>query len=506
MSHSLSEEQSTAFAEAQHAVTVTVKQEFSDFHKNWHFHTHLMVAALLKAGVLNDEQEKVCKLWEKGFHDLYFGSSCTKEAERWFRDRLNKILRALDMGQSRSFFGGWEINPRLRAEIIRDGRNIQVRCSPNFSRDTSANLLDRALQNEQDFWIVEITELFNDFVEKDIRKGSRVDRDEYISALERLFQLNEHSQKMVHPRVTWLQVYHELLVLTDLVSKRGQEVFPDSWSTSPNPLFKCRAINARMRSWTPPDALLKKQVLESAFLFSTFAISTSLALPAIQVGKPDVDVVVKFPEKNPFGRVMNGVSNNLVNLRVTSHSSDPLKVVSVHSQYFESGGKERPLRQSTNMPLALDLPPRGKSPVIPYRFHSENKIGQVGLRVYVDVLDASRKKWTYLGYEGTVEIVEPAGSWFDLELISLYIILTGFFGSIGYLVYKSYIFAPSTTAGSKPGKKRGPRPNIVAKDSEIRDSAEAVKEGEKVLDQDWIPDHHLRSRNGSKGGKGKEKK
>ena len=113
-----------------------------------------------------------------------------------------------------------------------------------------------------------------------------------------------------------------------------------------------------------------------------------------------------------------------------------------------------------------------------------------------------------MGYEGTVEIVEPTGSWFDLELISLYIILTGFFGSIGYLVYKSYILNPSsstTTTGSGK-KRRGPRPNIVAKDSEIRDSAEAVKDGEKVLDQDWIPDHHLKSRNGTKGGKGKEKK
>ena len=47
-------------------------------------------------------------------------------------------------------------------------------------------------------------------------------------------------------------------------------------------------------------------------------------------------------------------------------------------------------QQTTNQPLSLDLPPRAKSPVIPYKFHSENKIGDVGLRVYVDVLDAVR--------------------------------------------------------------------------------------------------------------------
>jgi len=139
-----------------------------------------------------------------------------------------------------------------------------------------------------------------------------------------------------------------------------------------------------------------------------------------------------------------------------------------------------------------------------------------------------------LGYEGTVTIVEPAGSWFDFELyvslspslfplphlskdsslvshhddsISLYLILSVFFGSIGYLIYKSYFLAgspPTSKSGSKRSQQnRSPRPNVVAKDSEIRDSAEAVKEGEKVLDQDWIPDHHLRMRTGGKG-KGKQ--
>ena len=82
-------------------------------------------------------------------------------------------------------------------------------------------------------------------------------------------------------------------------------------------------------------------------------------------------------------------------------------------------------------------------------------------------------------------------------------ILSVFFGSIGYLIYKSYFLAPPSTKSSKRQQNRGPRPNIVAKDSEIRDSADAVKEGEKVLDQDWIPDHHLRMRNGGKG-KGKQ--
>ncbi|GAA5992253.1 hypothetical protein JCM5350_006324 [Sporobolomyces pararoseus] len=458
-----------ALSQAQKAAVIKVGQR--------KFVSNLITSAVLSSHIDLENQGKraVLEHWENEFKKHYFGSSQTEEAERWFRKRLEGIIAAIDEKRESLLLekrnGGYRINPHFEAKILRRGRNIE---------------------SEQDFWVAEISELFDAFVKNDIRENSKVERDKYISDLRYAFQLDDRRKNIRFPRFAWLQVFQEVLVLTNLV-KSGQT---------------CQAIVERMRLWVPPAHILQKSMIKSTFLLSTFAVSTSFALPSVQVGKPDVDVVVKFPENNPFGRVTNGVSNNLVNLRVTSHSSDPLKVVSVHSQYYESGGKERPLRQSTNMPLALDLPPRGKTPVIPYRFHSENKIGQVGLRVYVDVLDASLKKWTYLGYEGTVEIVEPTGSWFDLELISLYIILTGFFGSIGYLVYKSYILNPSsstTTTGSGK-KRRGPRPNIVAKDSEIRDSAEAVKDGEKVLDQDWIPDHHLRSRNGTKGGKGKEKK
>ena len=42
------------------------------------------------------------------------------------------------------------------------------------------------------------------------------------------------------------------------------------------------------------------------------------------------------------------------------------------------------------MRLGMPVSPKSKSPLIPYRFHSENKIGDVGLRVWVDYNDAVR--------------------------------------------------------------------------------------------------------------------
>lgn len=82
----------------------------------------------------------------------------------------------------------------------------------------------------------------------------------------------------------------------------------------------------------------------------------------------------------------------------------------------------------------------------PAQFHSENKQGEVGLRVWVDYLDAvrllhsppvrrrvareadprrscpsfllsqSKRPHTVLGFEGTATVSEPKGSWFDPAL------------------------------------------------------------------------------------------
>ncbi|GAA5932335.1 hypothetical protein JCM1841_000852 [Sporobolomyces salmonicolor] len=219
----------------------------------------------------------------------------------------------------------------------------------------------------------------------------------------------------------------------------------------------------------------------------------SLALAA-QSGV-DVDVSIKFPDSNPFGRVYNGRSDNLLHVRLASHAPEEITLTGVHGEYREATGKERPLRKTTHLPLQQRIPPSGKSPLIPYRFHSENKIGEVALKVWVDYEDAGRKKHTVLGYDGTVTIAEPESSWFDLELIALYVMLAGFFGGVGYLVYTAYLVPP--TAKSKSKAKKQPRPTaVVAKNSEIRDSADATER--PLLDEDWIPEHHLRARKAKK--------
>lgn len=72
--------------------------------------------------------------------------------------------------------------------------------------------------------------------------------------------------------------------------------------------------------------------------------------------------------------------------------------------------------QTTTLALKQPIASGQKSPLIPYRFHSENKIGEVGLRVWVEYLDQQSKPHITLGFEGAATVVEPQGSWFDPAL------------------------------------------------------------------------------------------
>ncbi|GAA5820471.1 hypothetical protein JCM10212_000718 [Sporobolomyces blumeae] len=257
----------------------------------------------------------------------------------------------------------------------------------------------------------------------------------------------------------------------------------------------------------------------SLLLVSSSSSSSSLASAARLApnAKPDVDVSASFPPSNPFGRVTNGptgLSNhNVLSVSISSHHSEPLSITEVSGEYFEStqDGRERPLRKTTTQPIKGSVQP-GARQKLAYRFHSENKPGHdVGLRVKVQLVDpATRKKHDYVAYEGQVSVVEPEGTWFDLELIALYLILAGFFGSIAYVVYTSYLSPPSSSSPSKKSgtSKRDPRSSsnkhtsVVAKDDEIRDSNEAAAAAQATaLDEDWIPRHHLAQQRKSSGRK-----
>ncbi|BGP51937.1 hypothetical protein JCM10450v2_007897 [Rhodotorula kratochvilovae] len=238
-------------------------------------------------------------------------------------------------------------------------------------------------------------------------------------------------------------------------------------------------------------------------LLSPLALLGSLALSAsaARAGAPDVEAQIKFPDDNPFGRVTNGVSHNLLHVRVANHGPEPVTVTRVRGQYREAGGKERALRNTTTMPLGLPVGPGGRSPLIPYKFHSENKPGEAGLRVWVDYVDSTQRAHTVLGYDSTITVVEPKGSWFDLELLFLYALLGSALAAIAYTLYGSYLSPSPAAPASGVGKKRPTA--VTAKSASIVDGTDGSRTTAKLageVDEEWVPEHHLRARKTRKGG------
>ncbi|SCV74604.1 BQ2448_7633 [Microbotryum intermedium] len=226
--------------------------------------------------------------------------------------------------------------------------------------------------------------------------------------------------------------------------------------------------------------------------------SVVLGRPAPNAAAPDVDVQIKFPDNNAFGRVINGASNNILNVRLDNHGMDEVVLSKIYGEYYEPHGREKVLRKTTVSALREVIPGGTKSRPIAYSFHSENKIGEVGLRVFVEMLDAKKKVHKVLGYQGAVTIIEQPGSWFDPALLFTYVVLASFIGFVSYLVYGSYL-QPSTTRGGKKWKNRksGGEKGGDVKDK-VKEEVGNVVEG---VDESWLPDHILRQRK-AKGAKG----
>ncbi|GAA6039552.1 hypothetical protein JCM8097_008385 [Rhodosporidiobolus ruineniae] len=223
-----------------------------------------------------------------------------------------------------------------------------------------------------------------------------------------------------------------------------------------------------------------------------------LASAVVAASKPDAEVVASWPAVNPFGKVTNGVSSNLLNLRLSNHAGEELVVTGVRGEFREVGGKERTLRKTNILTLRQPVSPGTKSPLIPYRFHSENKIGDVGLRVFVDFLDSGKKKHSTLAFDDVVNVVEPPTSWFDLQLLSVYAILLAVLSSASYLAYSIFVPAPPSKKSTRPSpstpSSSKAKSTAVQATSGIIDGG--LAEAEKVLDEEWIPAHHLKARKG----------
>ena len=108
----------------------------------------------------------------------------------------------------------------------------------------------------------------------------------------------------------------------------------------------------------------------------------------------------------------------------------------------------------------------GKAPHLPFDFVPEFKPQELEVEFSLLVNDEQTgKKHRIHAYRGKVQVVEPPKNWFDLQLISVYVI--GFAVIVGgaYFILSSYVFGEEKKVA---GPKKFEKPDI-AKPSGVQD-------------------------------------
>ncbi|KAL1921618.1 uncharacterized protein VTP21DRAFT_11334 [Calcarisporiella thermophila] len=220
--------------------------------------------------------------------------------------------------------------------------------------------------------------------------------------------------------------------------------------------------------------------------FCLLAVLFALLSTAMAADERVPDVEITGELENPIGVVVNG-QRNKVRVAFRNHDNKQYTIEHMSGAFVNPNNFSHIIRNITayRYGTAVD----GNTTVdVPYFFYPEFPPQDLGLTVIIDFKDPSTgHTFRGVGFNSTVTVVDPEHSIFDLQLISIYLILAATAVGIGYLVKEA--FFPATVA-SKKKKPVQPAPATTSTDS---------SEGSAVYDESWIPEHHLKARQTSAG-------
>ncbi|CED84127.1 Translocon-associated complex TRAP, alpha subunit [Phaffia rhodozyma] len=205
-----------------------------------------------------------------------------------------------------------------------------------------------------------------------------------------------------------------------------------------------------------------------------------------------VEATAKFPPSNPFALVKNGQQNPL---HITlQNGPEDITLVSASASFHDPEKHWKLIRNTSDHKFST--PVLGNSNLtFPYSFYSEFKPRDVGLTVFVDLLDASKQPFRVIAFNSTVSVVEPPSSFFDPSLLFLYIILVGFAAFIGNWIYKTFV-APIRGKKSSGSAGTGKKAKVVP-----AAAGKSYPESVKPYEEEWIPAGHLNLKKRNTGNK-----
>ncbi|ORX92846.1 hypothetical protein K493DRAFT_354025 [Basidiobolus meristosporus CBS 931.73] len=182
--------------------------------------------------------------------------------------------------------------------------------------------------------------------------------------------------------------------------------------------------------------------------------------------KPEIRTSVEFS-----GVVHNGKMNDMV-ISFANNADQELNVVAIQGAFVNHDDFNQVVRKLTAYKVNKRVS-AGDIVEIPFKFYADFSPNELGLVVSVDFTDKMKTPFNEIVHSAVVTLVTTE-SIFDLQILSVYVLLLGAAVGIGYMVKNTYF---------KPAQKKRTVPQVVV----------PVKEAEKKIDQSWIPEHHFKA-------------
>ncbi|KAF9915455.1 hypothetical protein BX616_006095 [Lobosporangium transversale] len=214
-----------------------------------------------------------------------------------------------------------------------------------------------------------------------------------------------------------------------------------------------------------------------ALVYSALVLASVSAVPVSD--HPSVSVSAEFPNAIE-GLTPSIISGEANKLKVTFRNSGKtdLKVNLITGTIAEPDDFNNVIRNLTSYRYSTVLK-SDATLILPYTIKVDHASREVGLTLVADIIDSTKNHFPVVVYNSTVTFSEPMQSWIDIQLIFLYILIAGIFGGVGM-----FIKGTLSPEAKKPAKKT---PAMTPEERE------AALEKMKVLDEDWIPEHHKKS-------------
>ncbi|EMC97759.1 hypothetical protein BAUCODRAFT_22661 [Baudoinia panamericana UAMH 10762] len=233
-----------------------------------------------------------------------------------------------------------------------------------------------------------------------------------------------------------------------------------------------------------------------------------------------VTISTSFPDAEIFGvKLVNGRSTRAV-LDVTNNEPTSIHLLlvggSLTTPNDTPGAPDPPvvLRNLTAQKYGVQIP-GGESETLTYAFATEMHPQDLRLSLAAVLQNSAGEVFTKIVYNETVSVVEAPLSFFDPQIIFLYLFLLAAFGGVCYFIYTTWITTlfPQKRRGGKGGerakKSSGGSKKVDPADqaSVIGADGPAVTSGAqtKAYDESWIPASHLNRPEARRVGSGRPK-